>query len=55
MGGRGPPSRAEEVVDAFELTRTTIDDCLQRWTPDDLAVEFTRLRRTGTQTSHDSG
>ena len=43
---RGP----EEVVDAFELTWAMIDDCLQRWTPDDLAVEFTRLRRAGTQT-----
>jgi uncharacterized damage-inducible protein DinB len=27
-----------------------IDDCLQRWTPDDLAVEFSRQRPTRTQT-----
>jgi uncharacterized damage-inducible protein DinB len=27
-----------------------IDDCLRRWTPDDLAEEFTRERRSGTQT-----
>jgi uncharacterized damage-inducible protein DinB len=43
---RGP----EAVVDAFELTWAMIDDCLQRWRPDDLAVEFTRRRRAGTQT-----
>ena len=43
---RGP----DEVVEGFELTWAMIDDCLQRWTPDDLAVEFTRQRRTGTQT-----
>ena len=46
----GPPRGPEEVVDAFDSTWAMIDDCLQRWTPDDLAVEFTRLRRTGTQT-----
>jgi uncharacterized damage-inducible protein DinB len=43
---RGP----DEVVEGFELTWAMIDDCLQRWTPDDLAVEFSRQRRTGTQT-----
>ena len=26
-----------------------IDDCLRRWTPDDLAVEFSRRRRSGSQ------
>jgi uncharacterized damage-inducible protein DinB len=43
---RGPG----EIVEAFGLTWAMIDDCLRRWTPDDLAVEFSRRRRTGTQT-----
>jgi uncharacterized damage-inducible protein DinB len=44
------PRGAAEIVEAFDLTWTMIDDCLQRWTPDDLAVGFSRERRTGTQT-----
>lgn len=44
------PRGAAELVEAFELTWTMIDDCLRRWTPEDLAVEFSRERRTGTQT-----
>ena len=44
------PRGAAEIVEAFGVTWTMIDDCLQRWTPDDLAVEFSRARRTGTQT-----
>jgi len=48
---RGP----DEVVDGFELTWAMIDDCLQRWTPDDLAVEFSRQRRTERRRSADSG
>jgi uncharacterized damage-inducible protein DinB len=41
---------AAEIVGAFDRTWTVIDDCLRRWTPDDLAVEFSRRRRSGTQT-----
>jgi uncharacterized damage-inducible protein DinB len=44
------PRDATEIVEAFELTWTMIDDSLRRWTPDDLAVEFSRERRSGTQT-----
>jgi uncharacterized damage-inducible protein DinB len=44
------PRGQAEVVEAFDLTWAIVDDCLQRWTPDDLAVEFSRQRRTGTQT-----
>jgi uncharacterized damage-inducible protein DinB len=43
---RGPA----EIVEALGRTWTMIDDCLQRWTSDDLVVEFTRHRPTGTQT-----
>lgn len=44
------PRGAPEIVEAFDRTWTMIDGCLRRWTPDDLAVEFTRRRRTGDQT-----
>jgi uncharacterized damage-inducible protein DinB len=44
------PRDATEIVQAFELTWMMIDECLRRWTPDDLAVEFSRQRRSGTQT-----
>ena len=44
------PRSAAELAEAFEVTWTMIGDCLLRWTPDDLAVEFSRERRTGTQT-----
>jgi uncharacterized damage-inducible protein DinB len=44
------PRDTAEIVEAFDLTWTMIDDCLRRWTPDDLAVGFSRERRTGTQT-----
>ncbi len=44
------PRDATRLVEAFDVTWTMIDDCLRRWTPDDLAVEFSRERRTGTQT-----
>jgi uncharacterized damage-inducible protein DinB len=43
---RGPA----EVVEALERSWAMIDDCLQRWTPNDLAVEFSRRRGSGTQT-----
>jgi len=32
------------------LTWTMIDDCLRRWTPEDLAARFSRQRRSGAQT-----
>jgi uncharacterized damage-inducible protein DinB len=44
------PRGAAEIVEAFDATWTMIDDCLRRWTPDDLAVQFTRERPTGTRT-----
>jgi uncharacterized damage-inducible protein DinB len=44
------PRGAEELVDAFGRTWALIDDCLRRWTPDDLAVEFSRSRPSGIQT-----
>jgi uncharacterized damage-inducible protein DinB len=42
---RGPV----ELVEAFDLTWAMMDDCLRRWTPDDLAVVFSRQRGAGTQ------
>jgi uncharacterized damage-inducible protein DinB len=42
------PRGAAEIVDAFERTWTMVDDCLRRWTPDDLAVGFTRRGWDGT-------
>jgi uncharacterized damage-inducible protein DinB len=39
---------AAEIVDAFERTWAMLDDCLLRWTPDDLAVEFSRRGWDGT-------
>jgi uncharacterized damage-inducible protein DinB len=44
------PRSAPEIVDAFHRTWALIEDCLGRWTPDDLAVEVERRRRSGTQT-----
>jgi uncharacterized damage-inducible protein DinB len=44
------PRGAAQLVEAFDVTWTMIDECLQHWTPDDLAVEFSRERRSGTQT-----
>jgi uncharacterized damage-inducible protein DinB len=34
------PRTAAEIVDAFHKTWNMIEDCLNRWTPDDLAVEL---------------
>lgn len=45
------PRAAGEIVDAFDRTWAMVDDRLRRWTPADLAVELTRRRPTGTQTS----
>lgn len=44
------PREAAEIVEAFARTWAMIEDCLQRWTPDDLAVEFSRERRAGIET-----
>ncbi len=45
------PRDAAEIVEAFEQTWAMIDDCLRRWTADDLAAELFRpQRREGTIT-----
>jgi hypothetical protein len=46
------PRGATEIVEALGRTWTMIDDCLRRWRPDDLAVEFSRQRRTDTPDLH---
>jgi uncharacterized damage-inducible protein DinB len=40
------PRSAEDVIEALTRTWSLIDDCLRRWTPDDLAVIFERGSRT---------
>ena len=44
------PRSAAELIDAFERTWSLIDECLQRWTAEDLEVRFSRQRGTGTHT-----
>jgi uncharacterized damage-inducible protein DinB len=44
------PRGAAEIVDAFHRTWALIDDCLGRWSAEDLAVEFVRRRPSGTRT-----
>lgn len=44
------PRSAAELVVAFERTWQMIDDCLRRWTAQDLQVEFSRQRRGRTST-----
>ncbi|HJR96566.1 MAG TPA: DinB family protein [Actinomycetota bacterium] len=44
------PRGAAELVDALERTWSMVDGRLRRWTVDDLMVEFSRQRRSGTQT-----
>ena len=41
------PRTAAELTEAFERTWAMIAECLRRWTGDDLAVEFSRTRRSG--------
>jgi uncharacterized damage-inducible protein DinB len=41
------PRTAAEVVDAFQATRGLIDDCLRRWTEEDLLAEVPRPRGDG--------
>jgi uncharacterized damage-inducible protein DinB len=36
------PRTATEIVEAFHETWGVIDECLERWTPDDLAAGFSR-------------
>jgi uncharacterized damage-inducible protein DinB len=43
---RGP----SEIVEALTRTWAMIDECLRRWRADDLSVEFSRPRRSGTPT-----
>jgi uncharacterized damage-inducible protein DinB len=44
------PRTASEIVDAFQRTCTLIDECLRRWTLDDLAMGFSRTGYEGTST-----
>jgi uncharacterized damage-inducible protein DinB len=41
------PRTSDQLVEAFERTWTTIDECLGRWTAEDLEVVFPRSRRSG--------
>ncbi len=41
------PRTAAELVDAFQVTWRLIDDCLHRWTEEDLRVAFPRPRGHG--------
>jgi uncharacterized damage-inducible protein DinB len=41
------PRTADELTDGFERTWTMIDECLHRWTLEDLEAEFSRTRRNG--------
>jgi uncharacterized damage-inducible protein DinB len=41
------PRTAAELIHAFEVTWGLLDDCLRRWTEEDLRVEFQRPRRDG--------
>ena len=41
------PRTAAEMVEAFQATWRMVDDCLRRWTEEDLKVEFSRRRGDG--------
>lgn len=41
------PRDAAELVDALTRSWAVVDECLRRWTAADIAVEFTRRRRSG--------
>lgn len=43
------PRDVREILDGFDRTWIMVNDCLKRWTADDLAVEFPRRGRSGTQ------
>lgn len=38
------PRSASELADAFAATRRMVEDCLERWTEEDLLKEFSRKR-----------
>ncbi|CAA9569082.1 MAG: hypothetical protein AVDCRST_MAG18-1764 [uncultured Thermomicrobiales bacterium] len=42
QGDEPTPRAAEELVEGLEKTWAMIADCLERWTPDDLAETFTK-------------
>jgi uncharacterized damage-inducible protein DinB len=44
------PRRAEELVEGLTRSWDVVDQCLARWTAEDIGDEFSRRRRTGTQT-----
>ncbi|HXY73051.1 MAG TPA: DinB family protein [Actinomycetota bacterium] len=44
------PRTAAEIVEGLERSWTMIDECLRRWTPDDLAAETSRPGRSRTFT-----
>ncbi|MGH2679025.1 MAG: DinB family protein [Actinomycetota bacterium] len=41
------PRTASELTEAFERTWAMIEECLGRWTSEDLEAEFSRTRRNG--------
>jgi uncharacterized damage-inducible protein DinB len=41
------PREAADIVDGLSETWSMIDECLRLWSADDLAVEFSRQRRSG--------
>ena len=41
------PRTASELTEAFERTWSMLDECLRRWTAEDLETEFSRTRRNG--------
>ena len=44
------PRAAGELVEGLTVTWDVIDDCLGRWTSEDLGVEFSKQRPSGTRT-----
>jgi uncharacterized damage-inducible protein DinB len=44
------PRNAADLIAALEDTWALVDGCLRRWTPEDLAMEFSRQRPSGTRT-----
>lgn len=41
------PRTGGELTEGFERTWAMIDECLRRWTAEDLEVEFSRTRGSG--------
>jgi uncharacterized damage-inducible protein DinB len=44
------PRDASQLIDGLTQTWAVIDDCLERWTSEDLAVDFAKQRPSGTRT-----